>query len=226
MTKTLMDDDQNRHSIPYTSMDILQTDLDSKAAPDVNRNETIQVSVVSSQAFENDVATKIAYRYLYWACYRSYIYVAHHILTSFRVSPCLSDSGDKRSPFLIAIEHNQLPIIQMILSKTYSYPADPKLITRQMNSTDAYGNNALHKACRFRNPAMIKILLENNISDIRQRNKIGCLPLEQPHNYILNDLRIKNVFREYLNSKNDAEKAELESVIVLRKEPDYMFVVD
>ncbi len=81
MSKTVTEDDLNRESIPLTSMDILQTDLDSKGAPDVNKSETIVVSVVSSRNFENDIASKVAYRYLYWACYRSYIYVAHHILT-------------------------------------------------------------------------------------------------------------------------------------------------
>ena len=45
-----------------------------------------------------------------------------------------------------------------------------------------------------------------------------------PHNDILNDKRIKEVFREYVKSNED--ELELKNVhIQLEKEPDYMFVV-
>ena len=35
-----------------------------------------------------------------------------------------------------------------------------------MNSTDKFGNNAMHKACRFRNPKMIDLLLKEGIGDL------------------------------------------------------------
>lgn len=53
---------------------------------------------------------------------------------------------------------------------------------------DNFGNNPMHKACRFRNAKMIDLLLSKRIGDLMQRNKFGRLPLEQPHNEILNDL--------------------------------------
>ena len=48
----------------------------------------------------------------------------------------------------------------------------------------------MHKACRFRNPAMIDLVLKSKIGSLLQRNKFGRLPLEQPHNDILNDEEI------------------------------------
>ena len=56
--------------------------------------------------------------------------------------------------------------------------------------SDKYDNNPLHKACRFRNPKLIKLLLDKKIGAIDQRNAFGKLPLEMPHNDILNDKRI------------------------------------
>ena len=47
---------------------------------------------------------------------------------------------------------------------------------------------------------MIEILLKQKIGDLTQRNKIGNLPLEQPHNNILFDPNIKEVFRVHLES--------------------------
>ena len=79
----------------------------------------------------------------------------------------------------------------------------------------------MHKACRFRNAKMIDLLLKNKIGDIMQRNKFGRLPLEQPHNEILNDLKIKNVFEEFL-----VTNTQYNDCFHLRKEPDYMFVVN
>ena len=87
-------------------------------------------------------------------------------MSQFGISPFLAIDDDKKSPFLIAIENNQLSVVQMILSKEWIYRADSRLVKQQMNSTDVFGNNALHKACRFRNPDMIKLLLDKNISDI------------------------------------------------------------
>lgn len=82
----------------------------------------------------------------------------------------------------------------------------------------------MHKACRFRNPRLIKLLLDQKIGDIDRRNSFGKLPLEMPHNDILNDRRIKEVFREYVIA--NAEELRRKKVhIQLEKEPDYMFVV-
>ena len=36
-----------------------------------------------------------------------------------------------------------------------------------MQNLDAYGNNALHKACHTRNPEMIKLLLDKKIWDLK-----------------------------------------------------------
>lgn len=69
-----------------------------------------------------------------------------------------------------------------------------------MASTDKFGNNAMHKACRFRNAGMIEILLKNGIGDIIQRNLFGRLPLEQPHNDIMNDKKIKLVFESFVDN--------------------------
>jgi len=56
-----------------------------------------------------------------------------------------------------------------------------------MTSADKFNNNALHKSCRFRNPKMIKMILAKGVGDIMERNSFGKLPLEMPHNDILND---------------------------------------
>ena len=54
-----------------------------------------------------------------------------------------------------------------------------------------------------------------------QRNAFGRLPLQQPHNNILNDNRIKEVFKNFLYLNSDYINK-----IWLQKEPDYMFVVN
>ena len=79
----------------------------------------------------------------------------------------------------------------------------------------------MHKACRFRNVNMIKMLLDKEIGSLEQRNYLGKLPLEMPHNDILNDLRIRKVFEEYFE-----KNPHLKSKINLNPEPDYMFVVN
>ena len=87
-------------------------------------------------------------------------------MSQFGISPFLAIDDDKKSPFLIAIETNQLSIVQMILNKEWIYRGDSKKVKKQMNSTDVFGNNALHKACRFRNPDMLKLLLNKKIGSI------------------------------------------------------------
>ena len=79
----------------------------------------------------------------------------------------------------------------------------------------------MHKACRFRNVNMIKMLLDKEIGSLEQRNYLGKLPLEMPHNDILNDLRIRKVFEEYFE-----KNPHLKGKINLNPEPDYMFVVN
>lgn len=73
-----------------------------------------------------------------------------------------------KSPFLVAIESNKFLVVKYILSKTYSGTSvgENKLIREQMNACDRFGNNPLHKACRFRNPKMIEILFKHDIGDI------------------------------------------------------------
>ena len=88
--------------------------------------------------------------------------------------------------------------MRLLLIKDYTYGADPRLIDQQKQLCDARGNNPLHKAVLFRNPRLIKLLLDEGIGDVSKRNTAGKLPLEMPHNDILNDLAIKAVFEEYL----------------------------
>lgn len=35
-----------------------------------------------------------------------------------------------------------------------------------MQLRDIYGNNPIHKACRFRNPKMIKLLLDKDVGSL------------------------------------------------------------
>ena len=79
----------------------------------------------------------------------------------------------------------------------------------------------MHKACRYRNPRMIEMLLDEGIGSVHQRNMMGKLPIEMPHNDILNDLEIKKVFEQYIE-----RNPQCADVIKLNKEPDYMFVVN
>lgn len=74
-----------------------------------------------------------------------------------------------------------------------------------MLAADRFGNNPLHKACRFRNPKMLRQIIGMNNGNVlfSQRNMFGRLPLEMPHNDILNDKRIHRVFSEhYANEAN------------------------
>ena len=129
------------------------------------------------------------------------------------------EKEDQRSPFMVAIENNQLKVVKMLLVKDYSCPSDPKLLRRQMMATDKFGNNAMHKACRFRNPQMIDLLLKEGIGDLEQRNLFGKLPIEQPHNNILSDDDIKNIFTQYV-----MQNKHMEDKINLNLEADFMFV--
>ena len=183
--------------------------------------DSIIIKVVDKKQLGSNEVTMIAYRYLFWACMRGHIFIADHILKKYGISPFLAEKEEQKSPFMVAIEHNQEKIVRLLLLKEYVYKADGKLIARQMRQADKYGNTPLHKACRFRNCNMIRILLESGIADMTKRNYLGKLPLEMPHNDILNDLGIKQVFAEYLEQRPD-----LKDSVRLEKEPDYMFVVN
>ena len=147
-----------------------------------------------------------------------------YIIKTLGVSPFLAEKEEQKTPFHVAIEHNQTKVVTLLLSRQFSILSDPKLLLRQMQATDKYGNNPMHKACRFRNPDMIRLLLDKKVGKLTQRNIIGKLPLEMPHNDILNDIVINDVFREYLENNRDG-KGDF-SQIRLQKEPDYMFVVN
>jgi len=163
MSRTVIDEDLPATFITQNLQAKPVNDDEAKAMME----EPILLQTVSKKALINDKAKLIAYRYLYWACFRNFLFVSYHVVSSFGISPFLAVDDDRKSPFLIAIENNQQSVVQMMLNKEWIYKADSRLIKQQMNSTDVYGNNALHKACRFRNPEMIKLLLEKNISDIK-----------------------------------------------------------
>ena len=158
--------------------------------------------------------------YLMWACSRGNNFTVNYILHEHGISPFMSKSESKMTPFLFAIEANSHRVVNLILNKTFSFPSIPKLIDRQKFAVDKFGNNPLHKACRFRNHRMIKMIIGMSNNLIKQRNVFGQLPLEMPHNDILNDERIKKIFAAHLN-----QYADLITHIKLEKEPDYVFVV-
>ena len=88
----------------------------------------------------------------------------------------------------------------MLLAKQYRYGRDGELIAKQMNSTDQFRNNVLHKACHLRSSQMIELLLCKGIGSLKERNVFGSLPHEVPHNSIVNDDKIEAIFRKYLDS--------------------------
>jgi len=92
---------------------------------------------------------------------------------------------------MAAIEGNQYLMARLLLAKDYKIPERPKLIENQMNTCDKHGNNPLHKALRFRNDRLVKLLLERRVGSLTARNKMGRLPLEVPHNSILSDKKLK-----------------------------------
>ena len=82
------------------------------------------------------------------------------------VSPFLAEKQEEKSPFMVAIENNELKVVELILIKEYVYSRNQKMADAMMQSSDKHGNNALHKACRFRNPHLIKLLLDKKIGAI------------------------------------------------------------
>ena len=85
---------------------------------------------------------------------------------------------------------------RLLLAKDYKIPEKPKLIENQMNTEDKHGNNPLHKAFRFRNDKLVKLLLIRKVGSITSRNKMGRLPLEVPHNSVLSDRKLKAAIQE------------------------------
>ena len=134
-------------------------DDEREAVAHLMEPDNIIIKVATIKDLKKDKEALIAYRYLFWACSRNYIFIVHDILKNYGISPFLAEKEDKRSPFLAAIENNQLQVIDLLLKKSFTCASDAKCIARQKASTDLFGNNAMHKACRFRNSKMIEILL-------------------------------------------------------------------
>ena len=61
---------------------------------------------------------------------------------------------------MLAIENNQEKIVKLILIKDFKYPPNQRMADQMKQNRDKYSNNPLHKACRFRNPRLIKLLLD------------------------------------------------------------------
>ena len=66
----------------------------------------------------------------------------------------------------------------------------------------------MHKAFRFRNDKLVRLLLTKKVGSLTTRNQAGRLPLEIPHNNILSDRRLKRAVQESVPAdviaKNDA----------------------
>jgi len=71
------------------------------------KHENILIKVTNAKTFKHDKDALIAYRYLFWACTRDYIFIVHYILIKYGISPFMAEKDDKRSPFMAAIENNQ-----------------------------------------------------------------------------------------------------------------------
>ena len=108
----------------------------------------------------------VHYRYLFWACMRGHIFVVDHILYNFGISPFLAEKEEEKSPFMLAIENNQEKVVKLILIKEFRYGPNQKMADNMKQNTDKFNNNPLHKACRFRNPKLIKLLLDQKIGAI------------------------------------------------------------
>ena len=184
--------------------------------------ETIFVKEYEYKKLASKPDLLTAYKYLYWACYRGHIHVANFLLHKCRISPFIINTETSLSPFMAAIEGNQYLMCRLLLNKDFKIQEKPKLIETQRNACDRYGNNPLHKAFKFRNDKLVRLLLVKNVGDLLARNHAGRLPLEIPHNSILSDPKVKKAVSESvpndLIAKHDA--------IVMKKEPDYMFVVN
>ncbi len=113
MAPTVIEEDA-RESIPYASgISIMDQDadvvLDNYVSPEEAKvlvNETVAVKVLTKKDLEASKINLIAYRFLFWACHRGYLFIVDHILKKYAVSPFLAEKQEKKSPFLVAIEQN------------------------------------------------------------------------------------------------------------------------
>ena len=99
---------------------------------------------------------------------------------------------------MAAIAGNQDVIVKLLLNKDFKYPPEQRLIEAQKQAKDKFGNNPLHKALRFRNHKMIRLLMARHVGSLTERNRAGRLPLEIPHNNILVDDKIRRAVEENL----------------------------
>ena len=192
------------------------------------KKEQIVLSVVEHRYFEKRPAELVHYRYLCWACFRGHVHVAYYIIKKYRISPFLV-GPDARSPFMAAIAGNQDIIVRLLLRKDFKYPPEQRLIEAQKQAKDKFGNNPLHKAFRFRNHKLIRLLLENHVGSLTQRNRAGRLPLEIPHNNILVDEKVRRAVQDNVKQRSLSSAGHVESehdFIVFNKEPDYIFEGD
>lgn len=65
----------------------------------------------------SDHQALIAYRYLFWACARGYIFLVNHLIHEYRLSPFMAEKEEQKSPFLVAIENNQEKVVKLLLLK-------------------------------------------------------------------------------------------------------------
>ena len=97
---------------------------------------------------------------------------------------------------MAAIEGNQYLMTKLLLEKDFKCQEKPGLIDAQKNALDSLGNNPLHKAFRFRNDKLVRLLLIKKVGSLTDRNQAGRLPLEIPHNSILSDKYLKAAVKE------------------------------
>ena len=123
--------------------------------------ELIHIKVIKESDFQKVEQAEIQYHYMYWAAMRGNPFIVNYIVKNYKISPFII-AIDGRSPFLYAIEKNQTSVVRYILSKNFQGEdaKGSKLIERSKQECDQFGNNPMHKACRFKNAQMIKLLLD------------------------------------------------------------------
>ena len=82
---------------------ILETTEEEKK---IFKQESVNLRIVTKKDLERDLDALIAYRYLFWACMRGYLFVVDYIIKNFGISPFMAEKSEKKSPFLVAIENN------------------------------------------------------------------------------------------------------------------------
>lgn len=84
--------------------------------------DVIEIKVTDASSFVTNEIDKIAYRYMFWACSRGNMFIVLHILQSHGISPFMSETENKMTPFLSAVENNCVKVVRLLLSKTYHCP--------------------------------------------------------------------------------------------------------